>query len=259
MLKLHTHNRLQVSQLSALASLQLVGSSYTPAGMAALTALTSLRDLRLRYNRNLPACLSTLTWLEQLTAQYPVDDDPAFNAVLSSLQNLTCLSLCYPSCYCLPPALAGLSRLQRLGLEGWPEGAEDEPGLPEGPWLASIRWLGLPWELLQPAAAARLLHSAPRLEYLCMYVLDDPPDLPDLPEGHPLWTLAATHPPLRCLGFESSGGVSPFSAEATAALRLRRPQLRLRHLELLPEDGETLDAEEELLESEALPLDGSPP
>jgi len=202
--------------------------------MAPLSTLTSLRRLQLCDN-NPPACLPALTWLEQLAVTNRVRSmDGKLDAALPNLQNLKCLCLtCRIDYERILPALASLPRLQRLFLYGHPaEGADLR--LPPGPWLASIRWLGLPWHALRPAPAAGMLSCAPHLEYLRAFL---PPYALSydsaVPEGHPLWTLAATHPPLRCLGIESYESDSaqhagPFTPEATSALRLRRPQLSLR-------------------------------
>jgi len=206
--------------------------------MAPLAALTSLRVLWLEHINHLPACLSALAWLEQLDvgmAEEP--SEGGINAALPSLHSLTCLSLFRFDNQRMPPALAQLPRLQRLSFDGWPD-FDVDLSLPQGPWLASIRWLGLPWEVLEPALSA--LASAPHLEYLCAIFGTAPPALP---EAHPLWAFAATHPPLRCLGIQAADPTDPFTPEAAAALRLRRPGLRWRYLEGGDFKGELLGCE----------------
>jgi len=64
--------------------------------------------------------------------------------------------------------VSALPRLQRLCFEkhGVPLAGADT-SLPQGPWLASIRWLGLPWEVLESALGI-LADRAACLEYLCV-------------------------------------------------------------------------------------------
>jgi len=169
--------------------------------MALLTALTSLRQLHLYEHQNLPACLPALTWPEQLAVHWHSEEempaDEELSTALPHLQNLTCLSIQCNDYQTVPPAVAGLPRLQRLWFDVEPRrGAV--LSLPQGPWLASIRWLGLPWELARQALGT--LRTAAHLEYLCV-LFPDKPWPPNVPEGHLLWVFAATHPPLRCLAF----------------------------------------------------------
>lgn len=161
---------LQVSQLSALATLHIATSSYTVDSMEVLTALTSLRRLRLDSNSCLPTCLPALTRLEQLALYVTRRHDEELRTVLSNvlpnLSNLTCLSLRCNIYHCVPPSVAALPRLQRLGVAGYPANGADF-SLPQGTWLASLRWLGLPWVVVGSAAASGVLSSASSLEYLC--------------------------------------------------------------------------------------------
>jgi len=95
-----------------------------------------------------------------------------------------------------------------------------------------MRWQGLATCVLQAAPAAAILSSATGLEYLCVLVHKSYIQH-IIPEGHPLWTFAATHPPLRCLGIASDVSRPParlFTSRATVALERHRPQLRLRCL-----------------------------
>jgi len=164
-----SHPCLQLSQLSALARLETVLCGYTADGMAVLTALTSLRCLRLYDNDRLPACLPALTWLEQLVVHsVEAAMQEELNMILPRMQRPTSLSLRFIDYQHFPPALANLSRLQRLCFWGKP--ADDaDLRLPVGPWLASIRWLGLPWEVLDLAMGG--LTTVSHLEYLCVCVL----------------------------------------------------------------------------------------
>jgi len=176
--------------LSSLASLHLVYSSYTADGMAALTAITSLRCLQLRSTERLPACLSALTRLEQLGVHSELEPlGEELCDALPRLQNLTCLSLDSMGYLRIPPALAELPRLQRLCADVF--SFPGDASLPRGAWLASIRWLGLPWGVWQ--AATGVLTHAPRLEYLCAIGEEEPPAVP---AGHSMWTFAAFLPAL---------------------------------------------------------------
>jgi len=225
--------------------------------MALLTALTCLRRLGLFEYDCLPACLSALTWLQLLalhSESWPIDDNAdELSTELANLQNLTCLSLYSNGYRCIPPALAELPRLQHLCFDGGPFQGDDLQGLevPEGAWLASIRWLGLPWEVLELAAS--VLCSAPRLEYLCVCVTCRAfPVGSTLPEHYPLWNLVATHPQLRCLAFNVPGPLCSFTgqpavASAIAALRLSRPELCVRYFSLY------YDFEAELLHADPIP------
>jgi len=271
-----------VTQLTALKSLSLEGTEYSGDGLAPLAALTSLRHLRVWNHRGgdmIPACLSALTWLEQL--KVGADDysnNEEIHGVLSSLQRLTCLSLDsfwyhYDGVlhsphivhHGIPPVLAELHGLQRLCFSGRLEselGPRARIVLPQGPWLASIRWLGLGLPLAVLDVSAALLRHAPRLEYLCVVDLPIWPwpstnhpafDNTIFPADHPLWELAATHPPLRCLALTvpehalTAFTTEPAHAGAIAALRARRPALRLRYLPPLPAFIT------ELLEAETIP------
>jgi len=208
----------------------MVLCGYTTDGMALLTALASLRHLNLEDPVMPPDCLPELTWLERLEYR---GDVWLLGEALPSLQRLTCLALFdgfEDSCQNTLPALAGLSRLQRLCIDGEFDSGADL-SLPQGPWLASIRRLGLPWAGLEPAAG--VLRRAPCLEYLCVFIHHDFPGYCcTAPGAHPLWELAATHPPLRLLGFCVTWNHSRFTgvpsvAGAAATLKVRRPQLRL--------------------------------
>jgi len=227
-----------VSQLSALVSLCLnrpITGHYAADGMAPLTALPALRQLRLPGVKGLPACLSALTRLEQL--QLPtLHGSIHLNNALARLQNHTSLSLACPDYQHIPLALAELPLLQRLCFTGYPA-ANADITLPQGPWLASIRWLGLPLEVLETALG--FLNSAACLEYLCVMVPYSANYA--IPEAHPLWTFAAAHPPLRWLSFSTWSEFpnntchilrcffrQPTTVSATAALRLRHPGLRVR-------------------------------
>jgi len=237
---------LQITQLTALKSLHTECSAYSAESMAVLTALTSLTRLK-HYNRRVPACLSALTWLEELDVGY--DDgqiEEEVDVILPSLLNLTCLSLEWSYFDHLPSGFAGLPRLQRLCILGGEPAYAAEFDIPQGPWLASIRCLSLPLQTMELAVG--FLQHAPCLQYLCV-------DLPfsclpnscadaeslAIPVGHPLHKIDATHPPLRCSTsavpgheftvFTRKGAL----AGAVAALQACQPPLRLRYLHSISE------------------------
>jgi len=240
---------LQLSELRALATLRISFSAYTPDDMALLSALTSLRLLRLD-NRHVPACLSELTWLERLEVCGSHEElaDGKLYSMLPSFQGLACLSVAHWEYERIPPCLAGLSGLQRLCFDGDPADNADN-SLPQCAWLASIRWLGLPWEALQLALPAGVLSHAARLEYLCV-LPGDAYGRPAAIEGHPLWAFAATHPPLRFLGLQSykTDGTELFTPDAIAVLKLLRPQLRLCYLK-----AAASEFQEEVMEADTIP------
>jgi len=214
--------------------LYLEDSAYTAGRTAPLTALTSLRRLRLLSANGMLPCLPALTWLEQLEVETsPEQLSGQVDAALPSLQHLTCLAVDCDDYQRIPPALAELPLLQRLCFTGIPAGGADL-SLPQGPWLASIRWLGLPWQVLESAVS--VLSNAPRLEYLCIFKPRFSGNL-IIREAHPLWNFAATYPPLRCLGFCTFGALSqlmelPFVTNSIPTLASNRPELRLRYLSL---------------------------
>ncbi len=235
---------LQVSQLSHLTQLSLAHSNYSPEGQGALTALASLRHLHV-FLCPAPACLPALTSLEHLfLVTGTADLTLQLEAALAQLTGLTSLVIRADS-QRIPPALGGLSRLQRLSWSGWDDDEPADTRLPDGPWLASIRWLGLPWPILERSALA--LADAPQLEYLCASTMPEPSIvMVDGTDGgtrwRRFWRFLVAHPPLRCFGLdaepydmedEDDGPAERPSADLLQALLLlrgMRPALRLRCL-----------------------------
>ena len=135
---------------------------------------------------------------------------------LQRLTGLTALLLTvdYPVEGSPPPALAALSRLQRLCFL-----AHDGP-LPLGPYSANLRLLGASAECLNRSTA--LLAACGSLEHVAV--------LRKTSYG-PFWQWAEQHPSLRCL--QVSVGKHPKLGRATsepwpvAALRRARPQLQI--------------------------------
>lgn len=105
----------------------------------------------------------------------------------------------------LPPSLAGLQHLRRLCF--WLQAdAITDASLPQGPWLQSIRWLGVPIKCLLAEGTLAELSAAGELEFLCSLGV---PALTSLGMQVPedfwarwdvLWSWLAAHPPLRCFG-----------------------------------------------------------
>lgn len=230
---------MQVSQLSRLTQLSLSNCfCLTPGGMGAIETLSSLRRLH-AINCHLPACLPALTSLEHLCmTALGADLTQQLEAALAQLTGLTSLVV-QAATQRIPAALGGLSRLQRLCLRRWGHGELTDARLPAGPWLASIRWLGLPFAVLEQCT--ELLASAQQLEYLCSMGLPELPlccgaDTAD--RWRRFWRLLAAHPPLRCFLLdappEGDGVDAPLgrpSADLLRALLLlqgMRPGLHIR-------------------------------
>ncbi len=111
--------------------------------------------------------------------------------VLQSLMNLLFV----------PPSIGEMPRLERLHLQqDYSEGMVVIE-LPRGPWLRSVRWLGLPWECLDDPDNLEVLRSTAQLEFLCALTL---PCIGDREDSFVHWDAffewVATHPPLRCFG-----------------------------------------------------------
>ncbi|KAL4428075.1 hypothetical protein ABPG75_002164 [Micractinium tetrahymenae] len=156
----------QLSQLTQLHSLELDGTRFARDGLGPLAACTALHTLVLPMRPRLSLeGLDQLTWLQRLVCT-PVEG-PGFDEALGRLQSLTSLALGGGELTRFPPTLAVLPRLQRfwcasVGKAG--AAGEHEVALPRGPYLQSLRWLGLRWGALQAAPA--VLRDAPQLEYL---------------------------------------------------------------------------------------------
>jgi hypothetical protein len=248
---------LQVSLLSRLTSMLINDSTYTADGLAVLQAIASLRCLRL-VNSSMPACLPALTGLQQLLIVcYPASVSEELAAALPQLRSLTALIVRAVG-QRIPAALSSLSSLQRLSLSSFDDADEtEESRLPVGPWLASIRWLGLPWPVLQRSAAA--LACATQLEYLCTLSMPETAASSDAESSarwRRFWRFLASHPPLRCFAVETGhyGDAAEPQAlgrpwvellRALLLLRGMRPDLRIRYL--------ASDFEGEASESEAIP------
>ena len=227
----------QITALRNLEALEL-GSTCDPASLQALTSLSGLRRLSLEGLVWMPGCLAHMPQLQQLELHCiaDVEDDElqVLHLGLHALQQLTSLALDFRYCTRVPAAVAGLQRPQRCTLYMNPR-AEDALPAPErrlagGPWLGSLRWLGLCW-----AAALEnidVLAAAQRLEYLCLLdALDAKVMIADPAFPCRFWDWAATHQPLRCLAFEHTAddGPAPLHMfDAVLDLAVRRPGLLVR-------------------------------
>lgn len=134
----------------------------------------------------------------------------------------------------LAPSIATLPHLERLCLYDWQHagpGGAPVPLLPAGPWLSSLRWLGLPWAQLA-ASAALLASSAPHLEHVgCLGMPTRGNTELSRSRRQDFWSLLAQHPSLRCLSIESRRDTLNASAalpDAVIWLKERRPELLLR-------------------------------
>lgn len=204
--------------------------------LAVLARLPALRQLSVGVagEARLPPSLSTVTQLERLIVSSLHDGATAVLATaLPSLSGLTSLCLQLHAPFGSLAAVAQLPRLQRLLLTSSVAltANADDLALPPGPWLLSIRCLGLPWTLLE--AGAEPLRGAPQLEYIFS---DGTPQPGTRVEGwRAFWQFVATHAPLRCLAyaptFSERAEVSRGLVSALFNLHHRRPELRLRQLD----------------------------
>ena len=157
--------------------------STTGSGYTALTGLSSLRELTLDSCEHLPACLSQLTGLADLTIDdregLIQDADAAGAAIVQAvgqLTNLDCLIVIDVRSEGLERTFPSLSRLRSLY---WV--ALDLPAgvaLPAGGWLANLQLLGMPIRLLHNSLAA--LDSARQLQTLALSVEEGSELLPRL-------------------------------------------------------------------------------
>ena len=174
-----------------------------------------------------------MTWLECLNSFPPAEEDisaeqraawrETLGNTLPQLTRLTKLLLTVDERFDFA-AVSQLPRLQRLAL--W----TDDAGLPDpaalaGPWLASLRWLGLEWAWLEPAVSA--LRAAPRLEYVCSLTM---PACADEGRWRAAWDFLATHPPLRCFGIDATSPPAMPVFDAVIGLKNRRPALPVRRI-----------------------------
>lgn len=157
---------LQLRRLTNLRALEGVRSPPDcEAAWSGITALSGLRSLQLEEcEPAVPSWLPQLTQLHQLaiSGDMALEEDgedeadeadaaaaARLDAALAPLRQLTCLVLNLVSLTRLPPAVAQLP-LQRLLLHtGW--GPEPLPC--PCPMLASLRWLGLQWQVCAAVAA----------------------------------------------------------------------------------------------------------
>jgi hypothetical protein len=123
-----------------------------------------------------------------------------------------------------------MQRLQRfLFWNG--DGQPGNFGLPLGPWLGSLRWLGLTW----PAARLSVgsLTAATRLEHLVMTEQPDSSTAGDTETWAAFWDFVRAHPPLRCLTFS----IPPTSRQpmdcmfVDAVLDTARPPLLIKRVD----------------------------
>lgn len=190
-----------------------------------LSGLPALRNLVFD-GVKVPSSLSAVTQCQSLV----VSDCSPFAPVEAALRHVSGLTTLFLNALHMSviPPLGHLLRLERLLIETAPD---DDLALPPGPWLRSIRWLGLPWPVLE--AGVGVLRGAPRLEYL--FSAGTPGAGVAQGRWHEFREFVATHPPLRCLAY------APFDIDDEECdpppqdmlrlhlvLRYRRPELQLR-------------------------------
>ena len=230
---------LQLALLSNLRSLDLSCPTYVATSQGDLVHLSQLRHLTLA-RPGLPACLGQLTQLETLQMEngaYTAHHLALLDDALPKLQHLTCLLLFSEGdeLQSFPPGLAQLPRLQRCLLSIADTSANYRLP-PSGPWLGSLRWLGLPWAAALEGLA--VLAAARRLEYCCLMGGSGPgadAAAADSERWAAFWRWAATHPSLRCLGVELSHFLVQVPSsrffvslfDAVVDLQRRRPALRV--------------------------------
>ena len=202
---------LQLTSLGALLELRLSCDLLAEDSLAPLASLASLRRLAWESDCRMPSSLAQLTQLEMLSVGGITDLNSVavLEAALPALQRLTTLLLEYEMMpRQLPRSLASLPRLNRLGIGFVPP--MDDPlalqvQLPAGPWVSSLRVLGVPFYVLCPSTEQ--LCSANQLEHLACF---GPPTLVCTPDEedkcaswHAFFGFLASHPPLRCFTIQS--------------------------------------------------------
>ncbi len=141
------------------------------------------------------------------------------NAALPQLERLTSLLIDAWEIQAGLPALASLSRLQRLYLDG---GSELPLSLPAGPWMGSLRELGASWTYL--CASTQALAAAAQLERVAVVNGLDAQVQPS-PQ---LFGWLAEHPPLRYLEmYPGDDGLHGSMRSAVAGLKQGRPGLQV--------------------------------
>lgn len=180
----------------------------------------------------MPAGLPEMMQLETLAAVPPFDErlpgglpeqaadwHAALGAALDQLTRLTALMV---GEHTAPSNLvaAQLPRLQRLWFATSPI---PRPDALAGPWLGSLRWLGMQW--LQLECSVEPLRAAAHLEKLCSLGMPACTN-----EGHwrAAWDFLATHPPLKCFCIETYESPTLPLVDALIALNNRRPALHVR-------------------------------
>lgn len=124
----------------------------------------------------------------------------------------------------LPPAIAGLSRLERACFSNMNE-PPAPAALPAGPWAGSLRRLCSSYKTL--LLSGELLGAAGRLERLDVLCGDYVASCGDASDRERFWRWCEGHPPLRQLHLSLGYQVSSHVTVAINALRDVRPALRV--------------------------------
>ncbi|KAL4431092.1 hypothetical protein ABPG75_006348 [Micractinium tetrahymenae] len=227
----------QVTRLTRLRRLQLVGASCGPQGFQLLPQLAgSLERLVLQYLSSLPpaSAVAPLSSLRTLHLRDSVRRSTveAASGLLAAAPQLTELALAYSSASEAAPlpatGLACLSRLEAFSL-GWEAAAaaSEGPELPQGPWLGSLQRMQAPAGMLEASVDA-LQAGASKLKCLAIPGLD-----PGRPQHQQLLQrLAAALPALQrvCTDAPPTEGWE----DALEGARLLRPGLSLVSVTDLP-------------------------
>lgn len=176
----------------------------------------------------------TLTTGRQLPCPHPIlsqeiterEDDPyldytatnqRLNDSLQPLAHLTSLVLNMPAARLGLPALASLSHLEELNLEGGLPSS-----LPPGQWIAGLERLSAGWACL--CSSTQALAASAALEHLT--VQDSlPPE--ELRPCRALSAWLAAHPPLGRLRFDLHAPMHASMRSSLARLQQRRPELQV--------------------------------
>ncbi|KAL4421295.1 hypothetical protein ABPG75_010586 [Micractinium tetrahymenae] len=226
----------QLLSLPSLARLELGCKRLEAGSLRVLAGLPSLTSLSTIIESPAFASLEATTQLQQLELW---GDDFWGGGKAEGVQRLHTLGLRCHRLDRVPAGLASLPRLERLCLDCWTSQVSVEAlVLPAGPWLASLRWLALPWCILQLSAAD--LRGAAALQHLSCFHLPMPGGeyAPLRAQWAGFWSCLESLPALRCLCIHSLGDTDahplPHSlSQALALLAGRCPALHW-HLLRLP-------------------------
>ena len=176
-----------------------MGAGPASPSLSLLTRLPALEGLEMP-GSSLPTCLSQIKTLRVLTLAGGACKGSIAD-VEKALQPLTQLTqLVLRHVHSIPQALAGLGSLKRVGIaiSNVAEPVVDHQ-LPGGPWLANLRQLAAPAQLV--ADSPQLLAGASALQELSLFSFFGA----QVTVQSRILSWAAQHPTLRCLSLDSLG------------------------------------------------------